>query len=91
MLRRDHPVLALGSYRSIESDQDGLYAYLREVENSSIFVAVNFKDSEIVYRQSVPVAGGLLLSSELDRSGSVDLSELKLRGNEAVIVALNPD
>lgn len=91
VLRRDHPVLALGSYRSIESDQDGLYAYLREVENSSIFVAVNFKDSEIVYRQSVPVAGGLLLSSELDRSGSVDLSELKLRGNEAVIVALNPD
>jgi alpha-glucosidase len=88
-LRRQSSSLTLGTYRSLDTDRDALYAYLREDDVSSTLIVLNFDSSAAIYSHSVPRTGHILLSSELDRSGPADCSELKLRGNEAVVVHLD--
>lgn len=89
-LRRETPVLAVGSYRSLDADDNGVFAYLREHEGERMLVALNFGPEPKTLDLSAAAAlGEVLCSTGMDRVGKeVEPSRLELRGDEGCIVRL---
>lgn len=82
------PALREGSYRPLYNAPESCYVFLREADQQHVLVALNFSSEE--QRISLPSMeeGDLVISTFLDCSGLVDLSELVLRGDEGVIIEL---
>ncbi len=88
-LRHAHPALNRGTYEGVNNIPDACFVYLREHEGQRILIALNFTDQQhILGIEHVAETGKLLLSTELNRSGEVDLSELELRPNEGLMIEL---
>jgi hypothetical protein len=66
------------------------FAYLREYEGERRLVVLNFGGTPLTLSLAdVAARGEIVLSTELDRSSeNVDLSDLKLRPHEGLIVQL---
>jgi alpha-glucosidase len=88
-LRRATPALNHGSYEGVDHVPQSCFVYVREWENQRCVVALNFsaKPQTLGIEFLAPHAE-ILLSTGLDRQGRVDLTELSLRPNEGVILAI---
>jgi alpha-glucosidase len=87
-LRRKEPALGIGSYEPINA-AGPILAYLRRHRERRLLIALNFEAGPATLQ--VPTDGGrVLLSTHLDRVGSVAAEGLHLRGDEGVIVELTP-
>jgi len=86
--RRAKPVLQMGEYQALEGMPESCYVFVRQTAAERVLVALNFSAQE--QRVSLPALdiGTVVISTNLDREGSVSLAKLVLRGNEGVIVEL---
>ncbi len=86
--RRATPALQRGEYRSLEGGPEDCYLFLRQTEEQRVLVALNFSGQErrvsLAQEDWVPV----ILSTHLDRAGTIDLSGFVLRGDEGLCCAL---
>jgi glycosidase len=90
--RNKSPALQLGGYRPFDSISRNCLVYLRELEGATrLLVALNFSPNECRLNLAPFSDGYLVVSTALDRSKWVNLSDLKLRGHEGVIVELSGD
>ncbi len=88
-LRHELRSLATGSYRSLDTRTEPVFAYLREYEGERVLVALNFGSSpEEVDLSEAGTEGELLCSTLMDREGGVDPKRLALRPGEGVVVRL---
>ena len=78
-LRKRHPALIRGGYRS-ESAPDDVFAYRRTDPDGNVLIALNFAADE----RRLPFGGELLLSSDPQRAPS---SALRLGPHEGVVLA----
>lgn len=88
-LRRDHPSLSVGSYRSLDAGSPDVFAYLREADGERLLVALNFTDTAVTV--SLPeggIAGTVLCSTDPDRAGALDLSRIDLAADEGLVVQI---
>jgi alpha-glucosidase len=85
-LRRSAPALTLGSYRSINQENASCFVYMREQDEQRYLVALNISSQEQIVRLPGVGQGRIVLSTHMDREGSVDLAEFQLRANEGYIV-----
>lgn len=83
------PALQRGSYRALDGVPETCYAFLRQTEGERVLVALNFSAEEVRVSKSSLGGGRLVISTHLDRRGSVDLTDLTLRSNEGVIIELS--
>ena len=86
-VRRQEPGLQVGDYRALPSDH-GVFAFLRDDGEDRLAVALNFTGGR-VSGFGTPGSGRMLVSTELDREGSVQLEDLELRPHEGVIIKLD--
>jgi alpha-glucosidase len=86
-LRRETPALHSGRYRAIPHEDCLVFA--REHEQEQWIVAINFLNQETTLSLLHLGSGRIVLSTELDREETINLSELRLRGNEGCIIRLN--
>lgn len=86
-MRRLSPALYGGSYQPLET-APGCFAYLRVAGEERRLVALNFGAKPADLNFSISNQGTILISSYLEREGSVDLTRLTLRPYEGVIVAV---
>jgi len=87
-LRRAIPALTLGSYVSIEQENDHCFVYLRQRDDQRYMVALNFSDQEQIVAIAGLTEGYINLSTLMDREGFIDLSEVHLRSNEGILISL---
>jgi alpha-glucosidase len=87
-LRRRTPALTSGSYQTLESGSERCFVYLREQGEQCLMVALNCSEQEQVVRVPELGQGRLLLSTYLDREGSVNLAALPLRSQEGCIIEI---
>ncbi len=87
--RKELPALHSGRYRAVDNVPGDCFVYLREHAEQRMLVALNFSADE--QRLSLPDLGSgrLVISTHLDREGTIDLAALHLRGHEGVIVELS--
>ena len=87
--RRNSPALIQGTYRSLDVEHEDCFVYLREHPEGSRLIALNFTDQP--RSLSVPYGdrGGIALSTHLDRTEEVSLSEFSLRPHEGIIVEVS--
>jgi alpha-glucosidase len=85
-LRREHPALTVGSYRTLEAGDAAVISYLREHEDRRILVALNFGDRD--ERLEVPAGAKLLCSTDPERLSVDESKVLKLGPYEGVVLAL---
>ena len=88
-LRRAHPALSVGSYEPIDALGDVL-AYARGAGANQCLVALNLGSTP--QNLGVPAAfrdARVLLSTALDREGTVIGDSLALRGDEGVVAAVS--
>jgi glycosidase len=89
-LRREYPALQMGEYQPIETPPP-VFAYLRAMPTGQrLFAALNFSSQPIQLNLPGFETGQLLLSTYLDRQGTIDLAHCQLRGDEGLIVELPP-
>ena len=89
-LRRQHPALQAGSYRPLAAEGDVL-AFMREAGAERILVALNLgAQPTAVKLPDERKHGRLLLSAFCDRTDEHVTDSIYLRGNEGVVVALQP-
>ncbi len=88
--RRSTPALQHGDYQPVDPTPPERFVYLRHILGQRpILVALNFSSQEQHLRLPQYGTGKLAISSRLDRSGAIDLSNLKLRSDEGIIVELD--
>jgi alpha-glucosidase len=87
-MRKASPALLSGRYDALDNVPESCFVYLRQHAGQRMLVALNFSDDE--HRLSLPDlgVGQLVISTHLDREGTIDLAVLHLRGHEGVIVEL---
>ncbi len=92
-LRRAQPALHLGSYQHIET-QDHMLAYLRQHEDKSFIVALNFGPEAQIFQPTKrynSAGGRVVLSTQLDRENEQVSDSISLRPHEGIIIEwLNP-
>jgi alpha-glucosidase len=91
-LRRKLPALKVGSYNSIETGNDAVFAYLRGHEGQRVLVALNFGDESQQVEITLPEdEAEPLCSTHLNREGIVDFSQLELQPYEGVTLLLQDE
>jgi alpha-glucosidase len=84
--RRTSPALKWGSYRPIDVSPEGCYLFARQADSQQLLIVLNFSAQE--QRLALPAldCGRIILSTLLDREGTVSLGDFVVRANEGVIV-----
>jgi len=82
-LRRSLLALTIGSFQSIDQDNNSCFVYQRQHNEQHYLVVLNISAQEQTVK--LPGQGRIVLSTYLDREGSLDLSSLHLRGNEGYL------
>ena len=90
-LRKAIPALTIGSYQSVDQENDACFVYLRQHDNQRCLVALNFSTQDhglTLHGLTLPEQGQgrVLLSTYVDREGFIPLSEVHLRGNEGLLI-----
>ncbi|CAN5528874.1 alpha-amylase family glycosyl hydrolase [soil metagenome] len=87
-LRKATPELVFGDYASVDVPGN-LLAYRRVYDGHGLLVVLNLGGDPVLMAKDVVGEGGkILLSTQLDRDGEAVSGDLRLRGNEGVIVRL---
>ena len=87
--RKSHPVLQRGDYQPVDPPPTNCFVYLRHIEGlDRLLVALNFSSDDVHLNLPQYGPGNLVISTHLDRTESVDLSNLLLRGDEGVVIEL---
>ncbi|MBS1968579.1 MAG: DUF3459 domain-containing protein [Chloroflexi bacterium SZAS-1] len=88
-LRRALPTLHIGSYATFACTPSSVFAYLREHGGERVLIVLQFGAEPCVIDTAVlGVRGEVLLSTYLDRIGSIPLDQIQLRAHEGLIVRL---
>jgi alpha-glucosidase len=87
-LRQSSLALTVGAYRPVPADGD-LLAYIRQHGGQRFLIALNFGPKTNTLELGDSLAGRIALSTLLDRDSERISAELKLRGDEGVIVRLD--
>jgi alpha-glucosidase len=88
--RKNSPALKYGSYRPLDARNDDCFVFLREADGfPAVLVLLNFSPQDVSVSFSQLGVGSYLLSTFLDRTGRVDLNNLRIRGNEGLIIELD--
>ncbi|MDM8518913.1 alpha-amylase family glycosyl hydrolase [Anaerolineales bacterium HSG6] len=89
-LRRAEPALNRGDYATVKIVGDDLFAYRRDhAERDSFLIVLNFGASK--HQLDLSHVGQhvqIALSTDLQRTGEVDLATLTLHGNEGLVLRL---
>jgi alpha-glucosidase len=85
-LRRTQPVLTLGSYRSLDQGNTACFVYQRQHYNQRFLVILNFSAQDQMVTLPGLGQGLIVVSTHMDRRGSLDLSNAHLRGNEGLLI-----
>jgi alpha-glucosidase len=85
-LRRKQPALTIGSYQSIDQENDTCFVYSRQHNEQRYLVALNFSAQQQSVKLPGQGQGHIVLSTYMDRQGPLDLSEFRLRGNEGYLI-----
>lgn len=86
--RRKLTALTLGSYRSLELENEMCIAYLRQYENQSYLVALNISAHDQMIALPQLGQGRIILSTHMDREDNLDLSTIHLRANEGLLIEI---
>jgi alpha-glucosidase len=87
--RRRTPALHQGTYRSLDVDHEGCYVYVREHAEGSRLIALNFSDQLCAITLPYSASAEIAISTFLDRTGRVSLSNLSLRPHEGTIIEVD--
>lgn len=87
-IRRQTPALSQGSYHSLPAP-DGIFAYERQQDEETLFIVLNFTN----HPQKWPLPKGteaiiVHLSTHMDREGEERGDQLRLRGDEGVMLRM---
>jgi alpha-glucosidase len=85
-VRRSCFALTLGSYQSVEQENPECFVYLRRHHKQHYLVALNFSAQDQAVTLSWQSHGHIVLSTSLDREGSLTLSIIHLRGHEGLLI-----
>ena len=85
-LRKATPALHSGAYIALDSGTEDCFAYLRLFENQTFLVILNFSDQSQLVSLPELKEGQVVLSTYLDRKGPARPDNIKLRGNEGLII-----
>jgi len=87
-LRKMTPALYQGNYESIDGVPNGCFAYQRRENSQQMTVLLNLTSSSLQVKLSGFGTGVVAVSTHLDRSGHVSLTDLELRADEGVIIEM---
>ncbi len=90
--RKASPALKVGSYRSLElkseEAQKHCFVYERKAETEHLLVALNFSGQEQKVSLPLTGTGKILISTTMDRTGDLNLSDFTLEPNEGCLIFL---
>jgi len=85
-LRRKQAALTIGSYQSIDQENDTCFVYSRQHNAQRYLIVLNLSPQEQTVKLPGQGQGHIVLSTYMDRQGPLDLSEFRLRGNEGYLI-----
>ena len=86
---QDDPALNQGDYEAIDGAPDGCFAYLRQKDSQRMAVLLNMTSSRLRVNLPDIGIGAVAVSTHLDRSGPVSLTDIELRADEGVVIELS--
>jgi alpha-glucosidase len=86
-IRKLHPALQSGSYRSISNSPKGCYLYIRENNQEKLLVCLNFTDQTCTIDPELTAGGSVLLSTH-NLQKKNDPTQIVLDPNEGLLILL---
>ena len=91
-IRNNSRALKYGECSVIEINENDVIAYLRTFEDENVLAILNFSNSSKKLKISDKAEKGeIILSTNLDRRGVVNLNDVKIRKHEGLLLKINPD
>ena len=87
-MRADSAALQLGAYQALDTNTRSCFVYTRQAPGERLIVALNFTDKIQVIDSGQSGQAEVLLSTHLDRGGTVNPERLGLRPREGVILRI---
>jgi alpha-glucosidase len=73
-------------YRSVEQENASCFVYLRQYHNQCYLVTLNFSAQDQTVTLPALGQGRIVLSTSMNRGGTLDLSETHLHNNEGLLI-----
>jgi alpha-glucosidase len=90
--RRNYPALQIGDYLPIDGVPEHCFAYLRRLRGSPVMlILLNFSTENVDLNLPDVGIGKMILSTYMDRSGNIDLANLRLRGDEGLLIQVQSE
>jgi len=89
LLRRGHAALHGGSYTTVNDVPEDCYAYERRADGQRFLIVLNCAAQPQDLALAALGTGQVLLSTQMDREGTIDLSTFTLRPYEGIVVQLS--
>ena len=87
--RRSHLSLQTGAYQPLDKMPEDVFAYVRRAQGfPGILVVLNFAAQPVQAQLPDKWFGRLVLSTQTDREGEINLQNLKLRAYEGLLIEL---
>ena len=87
-LRSSAPALNSGDFTQRSTASDSVFIFERSFKHEHFLIAINLGSDEQIVEVEARSRARIVLSTLLDRSETVELSQLKLRSNEGLILRL---
>lgn len=87
--RRGSMPLKAGLYRPLDGIARNCFGYLREYGHKRVLILLNFSGQEQALALPELGTGAIVVSTHLDREGSVDLADFRLHGDEGCLIELH--
>ena len=89
-LRREEPALHSGRYIPVYSDKQ-MIAYKREWNGTKFLILLNLSHRPCYFKSVNKLQGEIIISTELEREGSVVETPVTLSGDEGVVIRLTDE
>jgi alpha-glucosidase len=86
--RKSSPALQWGSYRSLDPQNENCFVFERGTDDQRLLVALNFSAQEQELTLPEAGSGKIVLSTDLDREGEMNIAGFTLRANEGCVIEL---
>ena len=89
-LRKELPIVVHGDYQLILEEHSRLFCYLRQLEDETLLVINNFYETDEVFElpQNIKAQQFEVLISNYNHENLTDISQIKLRPYESVVIKL---
>jgi len=87
-IRKNSLALSIGDFKFLDDSPEKSLIYQRKNDMDNFIIVLNFSTKDIMYTNTNLINGSLIFSTFMDRKEDLSKENIKIRGNEGIIIKI---